>query len=199
MNRAVSSVPERFNYIRKQNECKLFFAELWAADQWQSRETAHDRRPVAHKPVEGEHRRPGGPQPRYPPCSPRQGREHRGRERGERVEPGGFRPPPLRQREQPARQAAQGTIEAREPVKRAQPPTRLIRRRIPVERGEHGGRREPLQSDAMVCGSNPTISRYAMVMAANVIGIVTKSPTRQHSTPSRFTSAAASRNIVKPK
>src|SRR5882762_10294485 len=47
--------------------------------------------------------------------------------------------------------------------------------------------------------SNPTTSRYATVIAAIVMGIVTSTPTNRHSTPAMLSSPRAIRNSVYPR
>jgi hypothetical protein len=154
MNRAVISVPERYQNTRKQIECKLFFAEtgfegrssLWCLDQ--------------HPPgaIRRERDRSPGPKTPGPRAAPQQRQQHRRRQGSQRVEPDRVRHLKLRQSEQAARQPAQRAIQSGEPVERAQSPGRVGRRRERAQNEKYRGRRRESYSASTVCGSNPTIS-----------------------------------------
>ena len=115
-------------------------------------------RPVAHDAVNGKRGEAGGPQARDPGASPDEGEEHRGGYRGEGVEVNGVVPVAFDEREEGAGQAAQRAIEAGQPVKGTQPPSRLGRGSVVVERDKDGGEGRGRQSASMVRWSNPTIS-----------------------------------------
>src|SRR5437870_13696913 len=108
----------------------------------------------------------------------------------------------LCQREQAARQSAQRARQASQPEKSAEVKARLVRQRDAPEQGAESqcqGYSDRHQTRSTVCGSKPTMSRYAKVIAAIVTGMETKSPTMQHSTPRISTRAINKRNMVNPK